>query len=243
MLSLYRIGLCICSVLVASASLAQVGGMMFGEEPKVSYTGTRELVTSEGTITMKEYHAPKKQRVEMAGPQGPMVMINRRDQGEPVAWMLMPSMKMVMTIPITQFTQQMGGEVKVIEQSKVGSETLDGHKVDKYKSIFEDAQGNRGGGFYWITQDGIPLKMDMVFKQGETKHRIMMQLKDLEVGPQDEALFEIPAGYSSMPSMGKLFSTGMSSGATNAQDAGQDAANKAAESGKLDLKSLLRRGF
>ncbi len=207
----------------------------FGDEIKVSYSGMREIVTSEGTIKMKEFHAPGMQRMEMDGPSGPMVMINRSDKG--VAWMLMPSMNMYMEVPATQFEQQTGGGAKVIEHTKVGSEVIDGHKVDKYKSIFEDAQGNRGGGYYWITKDGIPLKMDVIFKQGEDKHHMKMTLKGLVVEPQPASLFEIPEGYSGMPSMGGMkFPTGMSDGdKASTQGNSNDAPQK-----PPGLKSLLK---
>jgi hypothetical protein len=226
-----------CLLLLATTAVAQEEGM-FGVKPTVSYSGLRELVTSEGTITMKEYHAPQKQRIEMDGPTGPVIMINRSDKQ--LAWMIMPSMNMYMKIPGTQFDQQTGGDVKVVEHSKVGSETIDGHKVDKYKSEFEDAEGNKGGGYYWLTKDNIPLKMDMVFKDGEEKHHIKMQLKELEVAPQADSLFEIPEGYSAMPDMGgKMFPSGMTSPDTTSSESASSTEPPATPS----LKSLFKKVF
>lgn len=209
-----------CACVLASSIVSAQFTNPFGQEPTVSYSGVREMVTSEGTIKMKEYTKPKMQRMEMEGPSGPMVMINRLDKG--VAWMLMPSMNMYMEIPVDQFEAQSGGMVKVIEHEKVGTETLDGIKVDKYKSVFEDDKGNRGGGFYWITEDGIPIQMDMVLKEGDKKQRVKMKLTELEVGEQPMSLFEIPEGFSGMPTMGGIKSaTGM--GTTNPS---QGTANK-----------------
>jgi outer membrane lipoprotein-sorting protein len=229
--SLVKMSVVCCWLLVSTAVSAQITNP-FAEESKVSYSGVREMMTSQGTFKMKEYHAPQRQRMEMEGPSGPMVMINRSDKS--VAWMLMPSMNMYMEVSSAKFEQQTGSDVNVIEYTKVGSETIDGHKVDKYKSIFEDAKGNRGGGYYWITKDGIPLKMDMVFKDGEKKHRMTMTLKELKVGPQPDSLFEIPAGYSGMPTMGDIkFPTGMSGG---------DPADPPKESAsKPSLKSLFKK--
>lgn len=232
-----KVAMCCCVLLLATTVSAQEGGM-FGFEPTVSYSGVREMVTSEGTISMKEYHAPQKQRIEMDGPSGPMIMINRSDKQ--LAWMIMPSMNMYMKIPGTQFDQQTGGDVKVVEHSKVGSETIDGHKVDKYKSVFEDAEGNKGGGYYWITKDNIPLKMDMVFKDGEEKHRVKMQLKELEVAPQADSLFEIPEGYSAIPDMGgMLFPSSM----TSPDATSSDAEGSGEPQSKPSLKSLFKKVF
>jgi hypothetical protein len=61
------------------------------------------------------------------------------------------------------------------------------------------------GGFMWFTKDGITMKMDLLQKEGGKKSRMTMTLTHLKVGPQDPALFEIPAGYNKMPNMGKMF--------------------------------------
>lgn len=236
-----KMAMCSCVLLLATTVSAQEGGM-FGVKPTVSYSGVREMVTSEGTITMKEYHAPEKQRIEMAGPSGPMIMINRSDKQ--LAWMILPSMNMYMKIPGTQFDQQtggdVGGDVKAVEHSKVGSETIDGHKVDKYKSDFEDAEGNKGGGYYWVTKDNIVLKMDMVFKDGDEQHRVKMQLKELDVAPQADSLFEIPEGYSAMPDMGgKLFPSSM----TSPDATSSDGVSSSEPPAKPSLKSLFKKVF
>lgn len=57
-----------------------------------------------------------------------------------------------------------------------------------------------GGGFIWITQDGIPVKMDFLGKSGRDKTRMTVTLTNLTIGPQDPALFEPPADYKAMPS-------------------------------------------
>ena len=63
-------------------------------------------------------------------------------------------------------------------------------------------EGGSAGGFIWITQEGIPVKMDMLSKSGRKKSRITMTLTNLTIGAQDPQLFELPADYSAMPSFG-----------------------------------------
>lgn len=68
-----------------------------------------------------------------------------------------------------------------------------------YKMIMKDGSA---GGFIWITQQGIAIKMDMLSKSGRDKTRITMTLKNLQIGSQDPQLFELPAGYTVMSSFG-----------------------------------------
>lgn len=209
-----------------------------GDEPRVSYSGERELTSSQGTVVMKEYYAPQKQRMEMSGPTGDVVLINRRDQNG--TWLLMPGMKMFMEIPSKQFQQQTGSHAKVIENKKVGSETLDGHKVDKYKTIVEDADGGRGEGYYWITEDGIPLKMEMDLIQDGNKQHMVTELKKLKIGAQPAALFEVPAGYSAMPSIDKdMLSSMMNSAGSEPAAEGQPQPKKDEGTDLSGIKSVL----
>ncbi len=60
------------------------------------------------------------------------------------------------------------------------------------------------GGFIWLSPENIPVKMDFLSKEGKEKQRITMTLKNLKVEPQDAALFELPASYQPMPSMGNM---------------------------------------
>ncbi len=222
-----------------------------GDEPTVSYSGVRELTSSQGTVTMKEYYAPQKQRMEMSGPTGDVVLINRRDKNG--SWLLMPEMKMFMEIPSKQFQQQTGSHAKVIENKKVGSETLDGHKVDKYRTIVEDADGGRGEGYYWITQDGIPLKMEMDLIQDGKKQHMVTELKKLKIGAQPATLFEVPAGYSAMPSIDKDMLSSMmnSAGAETAEGQPQPEKNDGTDHSGIksvleeatDVKSLFKKLF
>jgi hypothetical protein len=84
-----------------------------------------------------------------------------------------------------------------IEQ--VGAESVEGHDATKYKMLMKDGSG---GGFIWITQDGIPVKMDFLARNGRDKTRMTVTLTNLTIGAQDPALFEPPADYKAMPSFG-----------------------------------------
>lgn len=167
--------------------------------PKAEYSGDRVIESAQGTFTQKVYSASGKERMEMdmAGMQS--VMILRPDKK--LGWMLMPAQRMYMELDLSKAKEQTGsGPPDDVTIEKVGVETVEGHSATKYKMLMRDKSA---GGFMWFTDDGIPIKMDMLSKDGNQKSRITMTLRNLKTGKQDASLFELPSGYSKMPGMGK----------------------------------------
>ena len=134
----------------------------------------------------------------MSGMQS--VMILRRDKQ--VGWMLMPAQKMYMTMDFAKAQQQSGAAPdNQVEITEVGTETVEGLSSKKYKMLMKDGSA---GGFIWITEHGIPVKMDMLSKSGGEKSRMTVTLKNLKIGSQDAQMFELPSGYTAMPNMGNF---------------------------------------
>lgn len=168
--------------------------------PSVEYSADRIIESDAGTMTGKVYSAKGKDRSEtnMGGMQS--VMILRRDQQ--LGWMLMPAQKMYQQMDFAKAQQQSGAAPDdQVEITQVGSESIEGFESTKYKMMMKDGSA---GGFIWVTQDGIAIKMDMLSKSGRDKTRITMTLKNLQIGSQDPQLFELPAGYTAMPGMGGM---------------------------------------
>jgi outer membrane lipoprotein-sorting protein len=164
------------------------------------------------TLKEKVYVAPGKQRKEQDLGGSTQVSIIRMDKG--VMWMLMPDDKMFMEMSMQQAQSQNPGvdmSGYKIERTEVGKETINGHEATKYKVIMTDPDGKKLGGFQWIVNPGIQIKMDTVSKDGNSKERIKMELTNLKIGKQDPALFEIPDGYTkmTMPSIPGMGNRGM----------------------------------
>ena len=81
------------------------------------------------------------------------------------------------------------------EDTAMGEETLNGMKVTKYKTIATSTDGKKYGGFSWRTKEGINLKQDLLYKEGNEKKRMLTELKNVKIGKQDPKLFEIPEGF------------------------------------------------
>ena len=177
----------------AFASQSQADGL---PAPTVSYSADRIMETEAGTFDGKVYFTQDKERLEMNARGMQSVMILRRDQQ--LGWMLMPAQRMYQKLDLARAQQQSGSQsADTVTIEQVGAETIEGYDATKYKMLMKDGSG---GGFIWITQDGIPVKMDFLGKNGRDKTRMTVTLTNLTIGEQDPALFERPGDYKAMPS-------------------------------------------
>jgi hypothetical protein len=94
------------------------------------------------------------------------------------------------------------------EDTVMGEETLNGVKVTKYKTIATSTEGKKYGGFSWRTKEGINLKQDLLYKEGNEKKRMLTELNNLKIGKQDPKLFEIPDGFTKFDMGGMMGMTG-----------------------------------
>jgi len=168
--------------------------------PTVEYSADRTIETDKGNFTGKVYAARDKQRSEMNLGGMQSVMIIRQDKQ--IGYMLMPAQQMYRELDIATARQQASGQPQdLVGITEVGTETIEGRSTTKYKMIMKDGTA---GGFMWITKDGIPVKLDAITKEGGKKTRFTMTLTNLEIGNIDPSVFEVPAGYSAMPSFGSM---------------------------------------
>jgi len=168
--------------------------------PKVEYSADRVIESEAGTFTGKVFASKDKERTEITMRGMQSVTIVRRDKQ--LGWTLMPSHRMYSQMDLAKAQQQSGSAPSdQVTIEAVGSDAIEGHATTKYKLLMKDGSA---GGFIWITDDGIAIKMDMLSKEGGKKTRMTVTLTNLKVGPQDAQLFELPSGYAAMPSMGNL---------------------------------------
>lgn len=177
--------------------------------PQAEYSADATVQNEEGTMQQKIFVTPTKERKEMLTGSGEgAVQIFRYDNK--VMWMLMPSENMYMEYSIA------GGPSKgndpsqwTYEDTVVGEETLNGMKVTKFKTIATSTDGKKYGGFSWRTKEGINLKQDLLYKEGNDKKRMLTELTNLKIGTQDPKLFEIPDGFTKFDMAGMMGGMGM----------------------------------
>lgn len=169
--------------------------------PNTEYSAIRQIEMAQGSFVQTIYHSFGKERAETTMQDMSMVFIQRPDKN--IAWQIMPMNNMYMEIGLKKAGEMSGKIPDDATIEKVGSETVDGRATTKYKMLMKDKSA---GGFIWLTEENIALKMDFVSKNGKKNDRVKMTLKQLKVEPQDAQLFELPAGYSKMPAMGNFMS-------------------------------------
>ncbi|MGB5625486.1 MAG: DUF4412 domain-containing protein, partial [Woeseiaceae bacterium] len=162
-----------------------------------SFSGTRHMEMKEGQIDSFVRQAPGKMRMEMTTAGMSAVIITRQDTGK--NYMLMPSMSMYREMDIKGLQEAGSSDVDFTEASKVGREAINGFDCTKYKAKFKDKQGGKGGGYYWVSDEGILMKVDMIYQSRKQKgQRMVFVMRDVQIGPQDPSQFEVPANYSKM---------------------------------------------
>ncbi|HKT36534.1 MAG TPA: DUF4412 domain-containing protein [Nitrospira sp.] len=179
--------------------------------PQAEYSAEATVENEEGTTKQKIFVTPTKERKEMLTGSGEgAVQIFRYDNK--VMWMLMPSEKMYMEHSIGG-GQSKGSDTSqwTYEDTAMGEETLNGVRVTKYKTIATSTDGKKYGGFSWRTREGINVKQDLLYKEGNDKKRMLTELSNLQIGRQDPKLFEIPEGFTKFDMGGMMGGMGRQS--------------------------------
>lgn len=178
--------------------------------PKVEYAADSMLESAEMSMKGKVNFTPTRERREMVVGSGgdKMIMIVRHDKK--VSWTLMPAEKMYMEMGLSQAGpgQPPDPSQYQIEQTVIGPETVNGVSTTKSKIIMTGPNGEKMGGFMWMTKENIMMKMDAIAIDANQKHRFKTELTNLKIGKQDPKLFEIPPGYEKvsmgMPDMSSM---------------------------------------
>src|SRR5947199_4235032 len=194
--------------------------------PKVEYSADSITQTEEATTQEHIYYTPTRERRETLVGSGDAaegsVQIFRRDSK--VMWQLMPSEKMYMKHSMGKGNAKDASQWDY-EETVMGDEVLNGMKVTKYKTIATSTDGKKYGGFSWRTKEGISIKTDLLYKEGNEKKRMMTELKNVQIGRQDPKLFEVPEGFT------KFDMAGMMGGAMGREGMGQPGMNRPARPG------------
>lgn len=200
--------LLLCLVTAPPAEATQMN------RPLAEYSADATIQNEEGTMQQKIYVTPTKERKEMLSGGDGGVQIFRYDTK--VLWILMPSEKMYMEHSMSGGQGQRNDPSQwTYEDTAMGDETLDGINVTKYKTIATSTDGKKYGGFSWRTKEGINIKQDLLYKEGNEKKRMFTELKNVNIGRQDPQLFEIPKDFT------KLDMGGMMGGMMGRQGTGQ----------------------
>ena len=187
--------------LVAFGAQAQLDSL----RPEVSYSGWRVISDGKSSLMEGPYnYADGKHRSEISAGGQNFIAIVREDRD--LLWTLMSEQKMYMEVSLDAREVGNGNAfegAEIVESRRIGTEVVNDQRTTKYDVTLRDSNGQTVTGTLWATEQRVPVKMDMVVDGGS---RFVVELRDIEVGPQRDELFEVPAGYTkfSMGSLGNL---------------------------------------
>ena len=145
-------------------------------------------------MSSKLYFGDNKFRVESSVSGMTSIMITRTDKK--VSWMIMPGQKMYSENKIDpKQLVATGNKMPNEKREKLGRENVNGINCDKYKVTYKDSNVSSSV-YIWQSSDGIPVKTQAIDGSWTS------EMKNISKGAINASLFEIPAGYSKMPSMG-----------------------------------------
>lgn len=224
-------------IVVFVTGLFLVGSAAANQGPKVEYSADSYMETSDGITQGTVYVAHGKERREYVQDGEKTVMILRHDKK--VIWMLQPEDKTYMEQKMPKGGRKDDLSAYKIEQTVVGPETINGVSTTKSKIIMIGPKGDKLGGFYWKSKEGIVVKTDAIAVDKKSKERIKSELTNLKVGKQNPSLFEIPAGYEKMD-MGSLGKMMMGGDEKDAEDKQPQEKSKEKGFGLKDAFDLLK---
>ena len=179
-----------------------------GIDMNASYDGTRLMEFQGNKFNATERRAPGKMYSEVHVGGMASGVILREDLQK--SYILMPSMGFYKEESLEGGMLQASNGMEFSKIEKVGPETINGHPATKYKTRFKDNEG-KGAGIIWVTDTGVPIKMDMIYSSSRFKgERISMQFTELNLRDQDPSYFELPANLKpmNMGSIGDLMKMG-----------------------------------
>ena len=176
---------------------ALVLGLLFLISSTALAQFTADMVTTEGDVskTSKFYVENPFYRMDMEeGGQKMFVVVNNETKTTRV---FMPSQKMYMEMKSDDMKslsndvfQSLEAQKQKYETKLVGEETVNGYDCEKYQVIIDGSPVST----YWQSSEiEYPIKVI----SGE-KQNMIMELKNIEKGDVDDAMFKIPAGFTKM---------------------------------------------
>jgi hypothetical protein len=150
-------------------------------------------------MTGKIYLAGDKIRTEYSQ----MITIMRMDKK--VIWMIMPEEKMYMEQPfdlsnIRNRVPSAEPAADEVERVLIGQEAVNGYAADKYRVTVKTPKG-QSSHYMWLSGDP---GMVMAVKTAAIDGSWWQEFRNIQLGTPDDALFELPAGYSKMSFSGMM---------------------------------------
>ena len=175
----------------------------FGDfpQPTAEYSAERVITGSGGVMKTMMYSAMGKERMESKEGGSEMIQIVRMDKK--LMWMLLPSEKMYTEMKLSDTDAPSWGQGNAskgqdcdVKQAEKGQEDVDGFKSRKLEVTISCPNDNSTV-MVWLTKENIPIRVEVTNSKAKMAE-VQIELKNLKIGKQPPALFEIPSDYKLM---------------------------------------------
>ena len=162
---------------------------------KIGFSADRTLMIDGKTYQGKMWTMPGAERHEQNLNGIPAAFVLRSDT--PIADLVLPELHTVVEFTLPPELHLFADPR--LTRRPVGHETVNGVATTKY-AIDETVPEGHGEGALWLSDDGIPMRLDGTFTRtsGRVGH-LHWELHNVKLGPQPAALFEMPHGFSKLP--------------------------------------------
>jgi hypothetical protein len=163
---------------------------------QVSWEATRIMRVNGREIATRVNHTPTHERISAVLGGVDITLIMRGDQQ--LLWQLLPDIGVYGETALAGLDTPQS--IRVLGRERLGAETVAGQPTVKYRMTFQTADGSRREGFYWENAAGVHLRsrFPYVDRRGELR-QIELELRNVRVGAQPMALFELPADLYRIP--------------------------------------------
>lgn len=164
-------------------------------DARVGFSAERVLVFDGHSYVGRIWSMPGEQRHEQELPAVKPVFILHSDSA--VGDILLPDLHTAVEFVLPRALAALGKPDLL--GKPVGKENINGIPTTKY-TVDKKISDGRLTGSLWLSADGIPMKCDGSFTPNKGKaSTVHWELRHVEIGKQNAALFEVPAGFSKLP--------------------------------------------
>ena len=179
------------SWLLATGGAASAGTL---GDPHIGFSAERVLVFDGHSYIGQMWSMPGEQRHEQILPSLKPVFILHADST--LGDILLPQLHTAIEFAMPKALAVLG-QPGLLGKA-VGEESVNGIATTRY-AVDKDIPEGHLSGTLWLSADGIPMRCDGSLTRNDGKvSTVHWELRQVRVGPQDAALFEVPAGYSKL---------------------------------------------
>jgi hypothetical protein len=178
----------------AILTTAPVSALTLGEA-KTGFSADRTLIVDGKTYQGRMWTMPGMERHEQNLNGIPAAFVLHGDT--PLAELVLPELHTVVDFVLPPELHLFADPR--LTRKPVGHETINGVATIKY-AIDETVPEGHGEGALWLSDDGIPMRLDGTFTRtsGRVAH-LHWELNHVRLGPQPGSLFAAPHGFTKLP--------------------------------------------